>query len=299
MSWKGTATLIYAPFLFVEGSAAYLFFAVYASDGSVGRIGYATASSVTGTYTDSGAAILSPGTAGTWDSLRVGEACVLHEDGLWKVWYMGDKATYQENEKIGYAEGTALASLTKSASNPVLDWGTSGAWDDALVADPHVFRANGYLWMMYAGAGDSNPATSASQGFAYSLDGVTWTRYASNPVLDPGTSGAWDDTWAFRGGIWAEDGLVGGTYTGYPGGALTGSKGGNFRLTITAPGGSTALDDLTDVTITSAATDDTLRYDGAVWVNDNRRWEPVTTDPGTCPEIVFTSTDIVMTWETY
>ena len=70
-------------------------------------------------------------------------------------------------------------------------------------------------------------------------------------------------------------------------------------MTITAPGGSTALDDLTDVTITSAATDDTLRYDGAVWVNDNRRWEPVTTDPGTGPEIVFTSTDIVMTWETY
>lgn len=60
-----------------------------------------------------------------------------------------------------------------------------------------------------------------------------------------------------------------------------------------------ALDDLTDVTITAVAADDTLQYDGSGWVNTSRRWEPVTFDPGTGPEIVFTATDIVMTWETY
>jgi hypothetical protein len=37
-----------------------------------------------------------------------------------------------------------------------------------------------------------------------------------------------------------------------------------------------ALDDLTDVTITSATTDDDLRFNGSAWVNDDRKWEAVT-----------------------
>lgn len=61
----------------------------------------------------------------------------------------------------------------------------------------------------------------------------------------------------------------------------------------------TTLDNLSDVTITSPAEDDTLRYVGGVWVNDNRRWEPVTSNPGTGPEIVFSGDDIVMTWAEY
>lgn len=60
-----------------------------------------------------------------------------------------------------------------------------------------------------------------------------------------------------------------------------------------------ALDDLSDVTITAPAEDDQLQYVGGTWVNNARRWEPVTFDPGTGPEIVFDPTDIVMTWETY
>lgn len=60
-----------------------------------------------------------------------------------------------------------------------------------------------------------------------------------------------------------------------------------------------ALDDLTDVTITSPAADQQLQYVGGVWVNNSRRWEPVTSNPGTGPEIVFDGDDIVMTWATY
>jgi hypothetical protein len=44
----------------------------------------------------------------------------------------------------------------------------------------------------------------------------------------------------------------------------------------------TALDDLTDVTITSAATADRLRFDGSIWRNSALIWRPVTTyDPTT------------------
>ena len=59
------------------------------------------------------------------------------------------------------------------------------------------------------------------------------------------------------------------------------------------------LDDLSDVVITTPAEDEQLQYIGGSWVNNARRWEPVTFDPGTGPEIVFDSTDVVMTWKEY
>jgi hypothetical protein len=59
------------------------------------------------------------------------------------------------------------------------------------------------------------------------------------------------------------------------------------------------LDDLTDVAITSPAEDEQFQYISGVWVNNARRWEPVTTNPGGGPEIVFDGDDIVMTWRTY
>jgi flagellar hook-basal body complex protein FliE len=59
------------------------------------------------------------------------------------------------------------------------------------------------------------------------------------------------------------------------------------------------LDDLTDVTITAPEANQQLQYIGGVWVNNHRRWEPVTTNPGAGPEIVFDGDEIVMTWADY
>ena len=56
---------------------------------------------------------------------------------------------------------------------------------------------------------------------------------------------------------------------------------------ISEGGGATELDDLSDVTITAPEEDQQLQHIGGVWVNNHRRWEPVTTNPGGGPEIVF------------
>jgi hypothetical protein len=57
-----------------------------------------------------------------------------------------------------------------------------------------------------------------------------------------------------------------------------------------------ALEDLSDVTITAVAEDDTLRYDGSTWINDNRRWEAVTDGEDV---FVWVGDDLVHEWETY
>jgi hypothetical protein len=59
------------------------------------------------------------------------------------------------------------------------------------------------------------------------------------------------------------------------------------------------LDDLTDVTIAAPAENDTMRYVSGEWVNDNRRWEPVTDNPGGGPELVWDGDDLVMEWRVY
>jgi hypothetical protein len=48
-----------------------------------------------------------------------------------------------------------------------------------------------------------------------------------------------------------------------------------------AGGGASELDDLTDVTITSPATAERLRFNGTQWVNSALKWVPVTTYDGT------------------
>jgi hypothetical protein len=54
-----------------------------------------------------------------------------------------------------------------------------------------------------------------------------------------------------------------------------------------------ALDDLTDVTITTPAEGDMLRFDGSAWVNTDGRYEPVTDGVDT---FVWDGAEIVMAW---
>lgn len=59
------------------------------------------------------------------------------------------------------------------------------------------------------------------------------------------------------------------------------------------------LDDLSDVAITTPAENDTLRYVSGQWINDARRWEPVTFDFGSGPELVWDAGELVMEWKEY
>lgn len=61
-------------------------------------------------------------------------------------------------------------------------------------------------------------------------------------------------------------------------GALVNATNSTHAVTVTVNG---ALDDLTDVTITSATTGQRLRYNGSAWVNSSLVWTPLTVYNGT------------------
>jgi predicted GH43/DUF377 family glycosyl hydrolase len=109
---------------------------------------------------------------------------VLHEDGVYKLWYHAISGTTRQ---IGYAESTDGLNWTKYAGNPVLTPGPAGAWDADTVCEPRVIHTGNQYVMFY-----THCAASHGIGLATSNDGKTWTKYAGNPVLTVGPSGAWD-----------------------------------------------------------------------------------------------------------
>jgi len=83
------------------------------------------------------------------------------------------------------------AMWAKNPSNPVLDIGVPGSWDDLNVWAPTVLLKDGLYRMWFSGSHNGTYGTRI--GLATSSDGLSWTRYGSNPVLNPGPSG-WDSS---------------------------------------------------------------------------------------------------------
>ena len=70
-------------------------------------------------------------------------------------------------------------------NHPVLSYGQSGEWDDAVVWNPAVVKDGDTLRMWYTGHNESiwTESTTGNIGFAWSVDGYTWNKPFSNPVL--------------------------------------------------------------------------------------------------------------------
>jgi len=133
--------------------------------------------------------VLLKGPAGSWDSVAVAFPEVILDGSTFKMWYGGWDGT---NQRIGYATSTDGVTWTKHASNPVIDLGPSGSWDDEDVGPGAVVFDGSSYKMWYWGY----DGTFWRTGYATSTDGLVWTKSDSNPVLDLGAGGEWDDTWA-------------------------------------------------------------------------------------------------------
>lgn len=112
--------------------------------------------------------VLPTGPPGSWDENTAVADTVRKHEGIYKRWYEGDDsfgyATSPDgiyhmwytgwntagDYRIGYATSPNGIIWTKYAGNPVLAPGTSGAWDDELVALPFVASVDS-LVMYYGG----------------------------------------------------------------------------------------------------------------------------------------------------
>jgi predicted GH43/DUF377 family glycosyl hydrolase len=123
--------------------------------------------------------VLSTGPRGSWDERGVADPYVLRIGPMFYMYYLGqDRARRQ---RLGVARSADGVHWEKLRSNPILELGESGAFDETGLGEPAVWQDLGSYWMLYT-ARDRREVRRL--GLARSQDGVHWVRVTRQPVLE-------------------------------------------------------------------------------------------------------------------
>jgi len=115
--------------------------------------------------------VLEPGPYMSWDERGVADPYVLRIGSEFYMYFLGqDRAARQ---RIGVARSEDGAHWRKLTSNPVLELGDPGAFDENGLGEPAVWQTRGFYWMLYTGRGAGEVRRL---GIARSTDGVHWTK---------------------------------------------------------------------------------------------------------------------------
>jgi predicted GH43/DUF377 family glycosyl hydrolase len=127
--------------------------------------------------------VLEPGPYMSWDERGVADPYVFRIGPYFYLYYLGqDRARRQ---RLGVARSADGVHWRKLRSNPVLELGGPGSFDENGLGEPAVWRSRGFYWMLYTGR---DAAENRRLGLARSTDGVHWRKL---PAVFGG-SGAWD-----------------------------------------------------------------------------------------------------------
>lgn len=125
-----------------------------------------------------------------WDEQAVADPYVVRENGVFYLYYLGqDRARRQ---RLGVARSGDGVHWEKLRGNPVMELGEPGAFDEAGLGEPAVWRGQGFYWMLYTGR---DRAERRRLGLARSADGVQWSKlpvvfegpqpWSSQVICDP------------------------------------------------------------------------------------------------------------------
>ena len=119
---------LFRPWVIYDGSSFTMWYAGEDSQGA-DRIGMATSNDGVSWTKYSGNPVLDLGPPGSWDGDSISDACVIKENGGYKMWYTGQTygATSADDVfKIGYATSPDGIHWTRDSGNPVLTTGSLG-----------------------------------------------------------------------------------------------------------------------------------------------------------------------------
>ena len=123
------------------------------------------------TWTRTPQPALPVGPRGSFDERATADPYVIRAADHFYVFYLGqDRARRQ---RLGIARSTDGIVWEKLRSNPVLELGEPGAFDENGLGEPAVWTSGGSWWMLYTGR---NHGEQRRMGLARSSDGVHWQR---------------------------------------------------------------------------------------------------------------------------
>jgi len=115
--------------------------------------------------------VLEPGPRGSFDEYAAADPIVLRLGDSFYMYYLGqDRARRQ---RIGLARSPDGVRWTKLRTNPVLELGPDGAFDEDGLGEPAVWQSHGHYWMLYTGR---DRKEFRRLGLARSTDGVQWQK---------------------------------------------------------------------------------------------------------------------------
>jgi len=172
-SWEGDYIAANGSALLVAGEFYYWYQA-----GQPPRIGLATSRDGR-SWRKRPAPVLGGGPRGAWDERGVGDPCVIRLGKRFYLFYLGqDRARRQ---RLGIACSDDGVRWVKLRSNPILELGEPGTFDENGLGEPAVWCSHGWYWMLYTGR---DRRERRRLGLARSRDGVHWQRVSARPVLD-------------------------------------------------------------------------------------------------------------------
>ncbi len=122
------------------------------------------------TWTRQPGIVLSTGPYGSFDERAVADPYVIRSGDYFYLYYLGqDRAARQ---RLGVARSTDGVTWEKLSTNPVLEGGPPGAFDEEL-GEPAVWTSGGAWWMLYTGRAHDEQRRI---GLARSADGIAWKR---------------------------------------------------------------------------------------------------------------------------
>jgi predicted GH43/DUF377 family glycosyl hydrolase len=129
------------------------------------------------------APVIETGPRGAWDERGVADPYVIRIEPYFYMYYLGqDRARRQ---RLGVARSRDGIRWEKLRTNPLLELGDEGAFDENGLGEPAVWIARGFYWMLYTGR---DLHEYRRLGLSRSTDGVHWKKLAA---VFAGT-GAWN-----------------------------------------------------------------------------------------------------------
>ena len=111
------------------------------------------------------------GPRGSFDERAMADPYVIRASDFFYLFYLGqDRAGRQ---RLGLARSRDGVRWDKLRSNPILELGPRGAFDEVGLGEPAVWTSGGAWWMLYTGR---DRMEHRRIGLARSVDGVHWER---------------------------------------------------------------------------------------------------------------------------
>jgi predicted GH43/DUF377 family glycosyl hydrolase len=130
--------------------------------------------------------VLTTGPIHTWDSAAVGDPYVIAKGDTLYLYYLGQNE--KSVQRLGLARSKDGMHWEKLLTNPFLDVGAAGTFDENGLGEPSVAHVPPFFYLVYTGRDASE---NRNIGYAISTDGVNWKKMTTKGLLSSDQRGKW------------------------------------------------------------------------------------------------------------